>query len=54
MLNFIGAALGLVLGAALAWRRKGNWPDIAQWAVVFALLGFLIGTIVMLVVPAPQ
>jgi hypothetical protein len=54
MLNFIGAGIGLLVGAGLAWRRKGNWPDVAQWAAVFAVIGFLIGTIVMLVVPAPQ
>ncbi|MEX3014933.1 hypothetical protein [Gymnodinialimonas hymeniacidonis] len=54
MLNFIGAGIGILVGALLAWRRKGNWQDIAQWAAVFALIGFLIGTIVMLIVPAPQ
>ena len=54
MLNFIGAGIGIFLGAGLAWRRKGNWQDMAQWAAVFALIGFLVGTIVMLVVPAPQ
>lgn len=54
MLNFIGAGIGLLLGAGLAWRRKGNGLDMAQWAVVFALIGFLVGTIVMLLVPAPQ
>ncbi len=53
MLNFIGAGIGLVVGALLAWRRKGNFQDIAQWAAVFALIGFLMGTIVMLIVPAP-
>ncbi|WP_224815237.1 hypothetical protein [Hasllibacter sp. MH4015] len=53
MLNFIGAGLGLFVGAALAWRRGGNRLDIAQWAAVFTLIGFLVGTIVMLIVPAP-
>mgnify|MGYP001794346908 CR=1 FL=1 len=53
MLNFIGAGIGVVLGAGLAWRRGGNWADRGQWAAVFALIGFLIGTIIMLIVPAP-
>ena len=53
MLNFIGALIGLLLGAGLAWRRKGNWQDVLQWAAVFAVIGFLLGTFAMLVVPAP-
>ena len=53
MLNFIGAAIAAVLGAGLAWRRGGNRLDMLQYAAVFALIGFVIGTIVMLVVPAP-
>ncbi|QXT38096.1 complement resistance protein TraT [Gymnodinialimonas ceratoperidinii] len=54
MLNFMGAVLGLVIGALLARKRGGNWADIAQYGAVFALIGFLLGTLVMLVVPAPQ
>ncbi len=53
MLNFIGAALGIGIGLALAWRRGGNRLDLAQWAAVFALIGFMIGTLAMLVIPAP-
>lgn len=53
MLNLIGAAVGAALGAFLAWRRKGNGADIAQYTAVFAIIGFLLGTIVMLVAPAP-
>ncbi len=53
MLNFIGAGLGLLIGAGLAWYRGGNGFDMAQYAAVFALIGFLIGTLIMLVVPAP-
>ncbi len=53
MLNFIGAGLGIVLGIVLARYRGGNGPDMAQYGAVFALIGFVLGTIVMLVVPAP-
>lgn len=53
MLNFIGAGLGIGIGLALAWRRGGNRLDLAQWAAVFALIGFMIGTLAMLVIPAP-
>ncbi|AHM05622.1 hypothetical protein roselon_03364 [Roseibacterium elongatum DSM 19469] len=53
MLNLIGAALGLVLGGLIAWRRKGNRLDIAQYAAVFTIIGFLLGTVAMLLMPAP-
>lgn len=53
MLNFIGAVIGVGLGVLLAWRRGGNALDMLQYAAVFALIGFVLGTIVMLVVPAP-
>jgi hypothetical protein len=53
MLNFIGGAVGLIAGALLARRRGGNRLDMLQYAAVFALIGFMAGTIVMLVVPAP-
>jgi hypothetical protein len=53
MLNLIGALLGALLGGAVAWRRQGNRLDIAQYAGVFAIFGFLIGTLAMLVMPAP-
>ncbi|UWQ94391.1 YtxH domain-containing protein [Rhodobacteraceae bacterium M385] len=54
MLNFIGAALGAVIGVFLARRKGGNAADMAQYGAVIAIIGFLIGTLLMLVVPAPQ
>ncbi|MFW5641879.1 MAG: hypothetical protein ACOCY0_03845 [Roseicyclus sp.] len=53
MLNVIGALIGLVLGLVVARRRGGNRADLAQYAAVFAILGFLAGTFVMLLLPAP-
>ena len=53
MLNFIGAGVGVLLGVGLARYRGGNRADLAQYGAVFAVIGFLIGTFVMLVVPAP-
>jgi hypothetical protein len=53
MLNFIGAGLGLLIGAGLARYRGGNGLDLAQYGAVFALIGFLLGTLIMLVIPAP-
>ena len=53
MLNFIGAGIGAAIGLLLARRRGGNGLDLAQYAAVFALIGFLLGTLAMLVVPAP-
>jgi uncharacterized membrane protein len=53
MLNLTGALAGLALGLWLARRRGGNRADMAQYAAVFAILGFLLGTFAMLLVPAP-
>ncbi|MDG4648116.1 hypothetical protein P6F26_06650 [Roseibacterium sp. SDUM158017] len=53
MLNLIGAAAGVALGLLAAWRRGGNKADMAQYAAVFAIIGFLLGTFAMLVVPGP-
>jgi hypothetical protein len=53
MLNVIGAVSGLLLGLVVARRRGGNRADLAQYAAVFAILGFLLGTFAMLLVPAP-
>ncbi|MEM7490617.1 MAG: hypothetical protein AAF390_15975 [Pseudomonadota bacterium] len=36
---------GAVLGAFMAWRRKGNGFDMAQWAAVFAIIGFLMSLV---------
>lgn len=54
MLNFIGAGLGVIAGVVLARYRGGNRADMAQYGAVFAVIGFLVGTLIMLVVPAPQ
>lgn len=54
MLNFIGAGAGIIAGVLLARYRGGNRADMAQYGAVFAIIGFLAGTLVMLVVPAPQ
>ncbi len=53
MLNFIGAGIGILIGVVVGRRRGGNGMDMAQYGAVFAVIGFLIGTIIMLVVPAP-
>lgn len=41
----IGLALGAALGAFIAWRRKGNWLDMLQYAagygIAFGLLFFV-------------
>lgn len=54
MLNLIGAVIGLIAGPLLARRRGGNRLDMLQYAAVFAIIGFLIGTFAMLLVPAPE
>lgn len=53
MLNIIGALVGLGLGIVVARRRGGNRLDLAQYAAVFAIIGFLLGTFAMLLLPAP-
>jgi hypothetical protein len=53
MLNIIGGLAGLVLGLIVARRRGGNRLDLAQYAAVFAIIGFLLGTFAMLLFPAP-
>ena len=53
MLNIIGGVLGVALGLYVARRRGGNRLDMAQYAAVFAIIGFLLGTFAMLLLPAP-
>lgn len=53
MLNIIGGLVGIALGVFLARRRGGNRLDMAQYAAVFAIIGFLLGTFAMLMVPGP-
>ncbi len=44
----IGLALGAAIGAFIAWRRKGNWLDMLQYAagygIAFGLL-FLVASV---------
>lgn len=53
MLNIIGGLVGIALGVFLARRRGGNRLDMAQYGAVFAIIGFLLGTFAMLMVPGP-
>ncbi|MCT8160749.1 hypothetical protein [Pseudoruegeria sp. SHC-113] len=43
MIVIAGFVLGGVLGALRAKKRGGNGKDIAQWAIVHAILFALIG-----------
>ena len=38
----IGFFLGAALGAYTAWRRKGNWLDMAQYAAGYGIATGLI------------
>lgn len=42
----IGLVLGAAVGAFVAWRRKGNWLDMLQYAagygIAFGLLFFVV------------
>lgn len=53
MLNFIGGGLGILLGLWTAHRRGGNRLDLLHYATIFGILGFILGAVAMLVVPAP-
>jgi hypothetical protein len=44
MIILIGAILGAITGASVAWRRKGKLPDILLYAFVYGLL-FAIATL---------
>lgn len=44
----VGLVLGALLGAARAMRRGGKAADIAQWAVVHALILGLLGLFVLI------
>ncbi|SDZ51665.1 hypothetical protein SAMN05444004_11866 [Jannaschia faecimaris] len=43
MLPILTAIAGSALGTFIAVRRKGNGFDIAQYAAVFTVIGFIIG-----------
>lgn len=49
MLPLLTAIAGAVLGALVAVRRKGNGFDIAQYAAVWAVIGFIVGIIGIIV-----
>lgn len=53
MLNFIGAGLGVIAGVFVARLRGGNRADMAQYGAVFAIIGFLVGTLAMFILPPP-
>lgn len=46
MIIIAGAILGITYGGWVAWKRKGNKLDIAQYAAVFALAFSMIGLFV--------
>jgi len=52
MLNFIGLAVGILLGLLVAWRRGGNRLDLLHYGTVFGIIGFLLSLVAMLVIPA--
>ena len=49
MLPLVTAALGAVLGALAARRRRGTGFDVAQWAAVWAIIGGLLGLLATIV-----
>lgn len=48
-----GLSAGAVTGIFLAWRRKGNGADMAQYGAVCGIIGFLIGIILTIIVQQP-
>lgn len=53
MLNIIGGVCGIVLGLWTARRKGGNRLDMAHYATIFGIIGFLLGAFAMFVIPAP-
>ena len=49
MLPLLTAIAGAALGTIVAVRRKGNGFDIAQYAAVFAVIGFIVGILGIIV-----
>lgn len=45
MIVLVGAVLGAIWGGMSAKRRRGNRLDIVQYAVVYAIIGALLGLI---------
>ncbi|MGX0977172.1 putative membrane protein YeaQ/YmgE (transglycosylase-associated protein family) [Roseovarius sp. MBR-51] len=50
MIVIIGAILGALTGALMAWRRKGKLADILQYAFVLALIFALLGLFLTLII----
>ncbi|MFD1159504.1 hypothetical protein [Roseovarius aestuarii] len=50
MIVLLGAILGVVTGATIAWRRKGRLADILQYAFVYFLIFSLAGLFVTLLI----
>lgn len=46
MIVILGALLGAIIGGTTAKRRKGNWADIAQYTVIYAIAFALLGLVV--------
>lgn len=44
-----GLCAGAITGLILAVRRKGNAADIAQYAAVCGIIGFVLGVILTIV-----
>ena len=50
MIVIFGALMGAIIGGATARRRKGNWVDVAQYAVVYAIAFALLGLVVTIAI----
>ena len=50
MIVLLGAILGTVTGACIAWRRKGSLADILQYAFVYFLIFSLAGLFITLLI----
>lgn len=51
--SLAGLCAGAITGAIMAARRRGNGADMLQYAVALGLLGFVIGIIFSILIPAP-
>ncbi|WP_299844249.1 hypothetical protein [uncultured Roseovarius sp.] len=50
MIVLLGAILGTITGAYVAWRRKGRIADILQYAFVYFLIFTLAGLFITLLI----
>ena len=50
MIVLLGAILGTITGAWVAWRRKGRLADILQYAFVYFLIFTLAGLFITLII----